>query len=149
MASHRGKQLWSTFGAVLFVWLIAVATPGAAVAEEPLAERLQRSAEFLQRLSQDANQGNPVSQYSLGLRYLVGDGVPQDYAEAATWFHHAADRWPPVAHAMRSSRLIPRILQMAWKGISPTNANAISRPRSRSTKPNTNATERTIQNRML
>jgi TPR repeat protein len=41
-------------------------------------------------LSQEAKQGNPVSQYLLGLQYFIGEDVPQDYAEAATWFQRAA-----------------------------------------------------------
>jgi hypothetical protein len=39
-----------------------------------------------------AAQGNAKAQVSLGLMYLEGWGVPQDYEKAFKWFHRAADR---------------------------------------------------------
>lgn len=38
------------------------------------------------------DQGNRFAQYNLGLLYAHGEGVPQDYAEAAKWIHMAADQ---------------------------------------------------------
>lgn len=35
---------------------------------------------------------NPVYQHRQGLRYLNGDGVPQDYLEAVRWFKKAAEQ---------------------------------------------------------
>jgi hypothetical protein len=37
-----------------------------------------------------AEQGLAYSQYVLGGIYYNGDGVPQDYAEAAKWYRKAA-----------------------------------------------------------
>ena len=37
-----------------------------------------------------AKQGNADGQYNLGLMYLNGDGVVQDYAEAVKWYRLAA-----------------------------------------------------------
>jgi hypothetical protein len=37
------------------------------------------------------------AQNKLGLKYLTGDGVPQDYAEAAKWFRQAAEQGLAVA----------------------------------------------------
>ena len=39
-----------------------------------------------------ADQGNPSAQAMLGLMYVLGRGVPQDYAAALTWYHKAADK---------------------------------------------------------
>ena len=39
-----------------------------------------------------AEEGDPISQFNLGLLYLDGHGVPQSYAEAANWFRRAAEQ---------------------------------------------------------
>ena len=38
-----------------------------------------------------AEQGDAGAQYNLGFMYSNGEGVPQDYAEAAKWYRMAAD----------------------------------------------------------
>src|SRR5260370_19761902 len=37
-----------------------------------------------------AEQGSPEAQFNLGLLYADGQGVPQDYSEAITWFQRSA-----------------------------------------------------------
>ena len=37
-------------------------------------------------------QGDPEAQFDLGYAYFVGEGVPQDEAEAAWWVRLAADQ---------------------------------------------------------
>ncbi len=39
-----------------------------------------------------AEQGDPVAQNALAGLYYTGDGVPQDYAEAAKWYRFAAEQ---------------------------------------------------------
>jgi uncharacterized protein len=39
-----------------------------------------------------ADAGDPIAQYNLGLLYVDGHGVPQSSAEAAKWFHRAAEQ---------------------------------------------------------
>lgn len=39
-----------------------------------------------------AEQGLADAQFNLGLKYDKGEGVPQDYAEAAKWFYKAAEQ---------------------------------------------------------
>ena len=39
-----------------------------------------------------ATEGDAVAQYNLGEKYADGEGVPQDAAEAVTWFRRAADQ---------------------------------------------------------
>jgi TPR repeat protein len=48
------------------------------------------SAEDLQTLQTKAAQGNANAQYSLGLKYGSGLGVPQDYTKARQWLEQAA-----------------------------------------------------------
>ena len=41
-----------------------------------------------------AEQGDVKSQYTLGVMYMEGQGVPQDYAEALSGFGSPPCRWP-------------------------------------------------------
>jgi TPR repeat protein len=50
------------------------------------------ATEHVRCLRKEAQQGALISQYVLGLFYYNGDGIPQDYEEAAKWFRQAADR---------------------------------------------------------
>ncbi len=57
-----------------------------------------------------ANEGNPLSQYGLGLMYYNGQGVPRDYTLASEWLTLAANQGN--AHAqfilgMNSNHPIP------------------------------------------
>jgi len=40
----------------------------------------------------EAEQGKAEAQYTLGVMYYTGRGVPQDYAEAAKWYRKAAEQ---------------------------------------------------------
>jgi localization factor PodJL len=51
----------------------------------------------LDRLTTAANAGNSKAQLIVGLKYLDGDGVPANDAEAAKWLMRAADAGEPVA----------------------------------------------------
>ena len=46
----------------------------------------------LREWRQLAERGHVVAQYNLGVLYQKGDGIPQDYAEAAKWYKKAADQ---------------------------------------------------------
>ena len=39
-----------------------------------------------------AEQGDPQAQYQIGILHYRGDGVVQDYRQAAKWFRRAAER---------------------------------------------------------
>ena len=39
-----------------------------------------------------AERGDAIAQYNLGLMYLAGQGVNQDYGQAAKWFRKAAEQ---------------------------------------------------------
>ena len=43
-------------------------------------------------LRRQAEQGDAEAQFNLGLMYTNGDGVPQDYQEAVSWYRKAAER---------------------------------------------------------
>ena len=44
------------------------------------------------RIKARADKGDASAQFILGLRYANGQGVAQDYAEAAKWYRKAADQ---------------------------------------------------------
>ena len=50
-----------------------------------------------------ANQGDAEAQLKVGVRYHRGEGVPQDYVEAAKWIRKAAEQGLDLAQAMLSS----------------------------------------------
>lgn len=53
--------------------------------------------EAVTRDLQLAEEGEAAAQYRLGMRYLTGDGVPQDYGLAMQWFHRAAEQYHTAA----------------------------------------------------
>jgi TPR repeat protein len=71
-----------------------------------------------------AEQGHATGQTSLGVMYDNGNGVPQDYVRAHTWFNLAASRGNPkgsknrdiVAKRMTPAQIVEvRRLAREWK----------------------------------
>ena len=64
---------------------------------QTVVARVQKSvatyetASFQENLRK-AEQGNAPAQYDIAEDYCLGQGVPQDYREAAKWFRRAADQ---------------------------------------------------------
>ncbi len=50
-----------------------------------------------QQLLQLAEQGDATAQFDLGTLYDVGDGVEQDYVQAATWYRKSAEQGESAA----------------------------------------------------
>ena len=48
--------------------------------------------DFLDAVKKAAEQGDALSQYSLGFMYARGNGVPEDDAEAARWYRQATEQ---------------------------------------------------------
>jgi hypothetical protein len=92
MQCYHRTQLFRLRCGVLFACLIAATMAGAAAAEPCIADEAAGtySAEHLLCLRQEADQGDFVSQYLLGV-YQLGQGTLQDYDEAAKWLRRAAD----------------------------------------------------------
>lgn len=44
------------------------------------------------KLIQEANSGDPLAQHELGMRLLIGEGLPADTAQAVYWIHKAASQ---------------------------------------------------------
>jgi putative methionine-R-sulfoxide reductase with GAF domain len=70
--------------------VLAASQPPEAPSSTPAAPLT--GGQTLDQLTDLARQGSAVAQYSLGMRYNLGDGVKQDYTQAAQWFSRAADQ---------------------------------------------------------
>ena len=51
----------------------------------------------IKKLTQQANQGNAIAQFNLGLMYAKGQGVPQDDVQAVKWYRLAANQGNAIA----------------------------------------------------
>ena len=77
-----------------------------------------------------AEQGDPDAQYSLGLMYQEGTGVPQDYKEAVRLYRIAAEQGVALAqyslgfmHAKGTGVLQDYALAHMWFNLSGSNGN--------------------------
>ena len=57
----------------------------------------QPKPDDIPQLMDEADAGNAISQYNLGLCYAKGNGVEVDLAEAVRWFRKAAEQGMPQA----------------------------------------------------
>ena len=60
-------------------------------------QRHRRAADATRRHRRAAEQGDAGAQFSLGVRYATGAGVPQDDREAVRWYRLAADQGHALA----------------------------------------------------
>jgi len=70
--------------------LTAILLVAVLVAPSFTAAQAQTAIPDLLTLKTQAAQGNARAQYSLGLRYATGRGVPQDNTKARQWFEKSA-----------------------------------------------------------
>ncbi len=93
MTHSRWTAPFPVLSAVLAAWLL-VAMPAVAGPFEDAGAAYDRgdfttAASLFRPL---AEKGDAQSQFSLGVMYVLGQGVAPDYAQAADWFGRAADR---------------------------------------------------------
>ena len=67
-----------------------------------------------------ADEGSIVALSMVGKFYLKGEGVPQDYTEAAKWFMLAAEKGSPFAQAQLG------VMSHEGKGVSQSDINAVN-----------------------
>jgi len=80
------------FLAAAFLCLV-LATPAGADMDKGLMAYSQRDyAAALREFHPLAERGDGNAQYSIGLMYYYGQGVPQDYTEALNWYRKAGER---------------------------------------------------------
>ena len=73
----------------------------------------------LKELRPLAELGDPYAQYNLGAMYYNGNGIPQDYAEAAKWWLLAAEQENNLAQSMLGR------MYATGQGVSQDNAEAV------------------------
>jgi hypothetical protein len=72
----------------------------------PAAEVEEMNRQQFEENRSKAEQGNAVAQYNLGIFYWKGQGVTEDWAEAAKWSRKAAEQGHPAAQAFLADRLL-------------------------------------------
>jgi len=78
---------------LLFVLALTVIPVGVDAQDTPSASCADiNMASPLKDLRTCAEQGNAIAQGTLGFKYSVGNGVPEDDAEAVRWFRLAAEQ---------------------------------------------------------
>jgi TPR repeat protein len=95
---HFVRLLFATLAASLML-----GTAGAAVAEPCIAadaEGRYSATKHVQCLREESEHGDDLGQYLLGVFYYLGEGIPQDYAEALKWFRRSADQGNSMAQFM-------------------------------------------------
>ena len=70
----------------------AVAVLSLAVLDPPVQAQDKPSTQELADLRVSAEAGEAQAQFTLGVMYGTGEGVPQDDAEAVAWYRLAAAR---------------------------------------------------------
>lgn len=79
--------------------------------------------EALYWFRKSAEGGNPDAQAELGTRYEWGDGVRQDYAQAALWYRRAADHVPDLGGAGQGRNNLG-LLYLNGRGVPKDNVQA-------------------------
>lgn len=75
--------------AVMIVFLLGATASGD---DSPSADDVPNENDRIESLRRQADLGWPSSQWLLAHAYETGDGVPQDYAQAARWYRAAAEQ---------------------------------------------------------
>jgi uncharacterized protein len=91
------RLLVSAATALTLVCIAESSTAQTARAQAPAQKTATQDSEEAKTLRQAAEGGNPDAQYNLALKYLQGQGVPQDFNQAGFWFGKAAERGLSVA----------------------------------------------------
>jgi TPR repeat protein len=88
-------MLASRLGVLVGALLLAACTDTAESSSSRIEQESESKAALASTLDQTrekAEQGEADAQFNLGLLYANGEGVPQDYAEARTWYLKAAEQ---------------------------------------------------------
>ena len=92
MQGHYARVLRAALTASLMLVVTAVAAFAGPLEDALAAHDRGDEATALRLIRPLADQGNADAQYALGFMYARGQGVPQNYAEAAKWWRLAADQ---------------------------------------------------------
>lgn len=65
----------------------------------------------IEHIRQAAEQGNVHAQFTLGMMYEFGQGVPQDFCEAAKWYRRAAEQGDAEAQVSLGR------MHQEWRGV--------------------------------
>ena len=117
-----GMKFFNTKMRVTLIGLILILLMGSC-AEESKLERTKRLA----------NDGDSMAQNNLGSMYYNGEGVPQDYKEAAKWYRKSAEQGDADAQSnlgymyyIGTGVIEDYVTAYAWVSVAKANGNAKS-----------------------
>jgi TPR repeat protein len=68
-----------------------------------LAQQTETDRKQVEEIKAKAEAGDPDSEFQLGVRYALGEGIPEDSAKAMKWFRKAAEQGFAPAQSMLGS----------------------------------------------
>jgi hypothetical protein len=74
----------------------------------------------------EAESGDPSAQFKMGVSYEYGEGVPQDYAQAAVWYRKAAEQGRAPSEAPVLAQFALAVLYERGQGVPQNYAQAAS-----------------------
>ena len=92
MLSGRPIPLQSALGVVMLAILLTGAALAGTREDADAAYKQGDYATFLGLIKPLAEKGDATAQWAIAGRYAMGEGVPQDFAHAATWYRKAAEQ---------------------------------------------------------
>ena len=81
--------------------MVGISDPPAAI--KRLGQNFLIDPNIVHKIVVLAEQGNVISQYTLGVLYANGYGVPQDFVQAYKWYNLAAANGAEVAGLRRDT----------------------------------------------
>src|SRR5579863_1019256 len=89
----------SVMAGLMALTMVAACTPGGGNSR-PVQVSASAPSETIDEIKAKAQAGDASSQVKLGKRYMNGNGIPQDYAEAMIWLQKALNADPEAANAI-------------------------------------------------
>ena len=101
MLSGRPIPLQSALGVVMLAILLTGAALAGTREDADAAYKQGDYATFLGLIKPLAEKGDATAQWAIAGRYAMGEGVPQDFAHAATWYRKAAEQgYAPAQYSL-------------------------------------------------
>jgi TPR repeat protein len=85
-----GVRAWVALGAL--TGLVILPRPSVASTQDVPTAQPSADRKATPSTRADADAGDPAAQFKMGVAHEYGEGVSQDYAQAAAWYRKAADQ---------------------------------------------------------
>ncbi len=93
---YHGPNCPSAHRSSRIAWMVLYLQVGLAVCRAA-APQAEADRQRFEELKAQAEKGEALAQYNLGVHYIEGKGVLTNQVEGAKWFRKAADQGDPAA----------------------------------------------------